>query len=76
MDECISMNRFSLNFDKDKKRIEENMHKYCEMVKRMHDNPNYIAELSNMMSLLTKPAYKTLPQDYQQSLYMSQHELG
>jgi len=76
MEACINMNGFSLNFDKYKNRIEENMRKYCEMVKIMHDNPNYIAELSNMMSLLTKRVYKRLPKDYQQSLYMSQHELG
>jgi hypothetical protein len=74
IEQCIDINGFSINFNKNV--VNENMKVYCEMVKKLHNNPRYIAELSRMISLLSTPKYENLPNLYKESLYMSLHELG
>lgn len=75
IEQCIDINGFSIDFDKHETKVQENMKTYCEMVKKVHDNPKYITELSRMMSLLSMPKYENLPKLYRESLYMSLHEL-
>lgn len=75
IEECISINGYSINFNKDKSRIYENMHRYCNLVNTLHNSPGYMSELQNMLSFINRSTYKVLPKQIQQSLRMSLYEL-
>ena len=76
MEECIRINGYSINFNKDDSSIEENMHNYCKLVDILHDKPEFIRELNNMSSFVaTNAAYRGAPSKIQHSLRMALYEL-
>lgn len=75
LEECIRINGYSINFNKDDSGMEENMHKYCNMIRILHDKPGFIREINNMTSFVTSSSYKNLPVQIQRSLRMALYEL-
>lgn len=75
IEECIHMNGYSIQFDKNANRINENMHKYCQLVNKLHKNPPFITELNNMSRFMSHAKYKHLANYVKQSLRMALYEM-
>jgi hypothetical protein len=75
IEECVRINGYSINFNKDKNRVIENMQDYCKLIEKVHDNAEFIIELTNMTTFVSRSAFKQLPKQIQQSLRMSAYEL-
>ncbi len=75
IDECVRINGYSINFNKDQTHVFENMHHYCKFIELIHDKAEFIIELTNMTTFVSRSAFKQLPKHIQQSLRMSAYEL-
>lgn len=75
IEECIRINGYSINFNKDKFRVNENMQQYCKLIEIMHDNTAFIIALTNMTTFVSRSVFKQLPKQIQHSLRMSAYEL-
>ena len=75
IEECVRINGYSINFNKDKNRVNENMQDYCKLIEIVHDNAAFIIELTNMTTFVSRSAFKQLPKQIQHTLRMSAYEL-
>jgi hypothetical protein len=75
IEECVRINGYSINFNKDKIRVNENMQAYCKLIEIVHDNAAFIIELTNMTTFVSRSAFKQLPKQIQHTLRMSAYEL-
>jgi hypothetical protein len=71
--ECISINGYTINFNKGDQ-YKENMFKYCNIVKKLYKDPEFITALQKLQTWSRKNSNK-IPTILTETLRMSLHEL-
>jgi hypothetical protein len=71
--ECIKLNGYSLDFNKKKNKYIQNMNTYCNVVKKMYKNENFIDSLNSICKISKKK--KMFSQNMIETLRMSVHEV-
>ena len=53
MDWCCDINdNYSINFNKSRENITKYITKYCELIRKYHDDQMYIANMNNLKNIL------------------------
>jgi predicted MPP superfamily phosphohydrolase len=70
---CISINGYTINFNKGD-HYKENMLEYCNIVKKLHNDPAFITALQKIQTWSITNS-KNIPKPLKETLRMSLHEL-
>ena len=65
--ECININGFTINFNKEPSKLKGNMQKYCNFVKKLHNDSTFIENMNRTID--------NVPDSIQTSLRMSVYEM-
>ena len=67
INECIDINGYTINFNKDTDKLDTNMNKYCDIVKKLYNNSTFIEDMNRTID--------NVPKSMQTTLRMSAYEL-
>jgi len=73
MKECIKLNGYSLDFNKKKNKHIQNMNTYCNIVKKMYKNENFIESLNSICKISKNK--RMFSKYIRETLRMSLHEV-
>ena len=65
--ECIGINGYTINFNKELSKINNNMNKYCDIVKKLHNDSTFIKNINHRID--------NVPESMQTTLRMSAYEM-
>ena len=67
INECIDINGYTINFNKDSDKLDTNMKKYCDIVKKLYNNSTFIEDMNRTID--------NVPKSMQTTLRMSAYEM-
>ena len=58
--ECININGFTINFNKEQSKINNNMKRYCNLVKKLHNDSTFMENMNKLIENVPDSIHNTL----------------
>ena len=58
--ECININGFTINFNKEQSKLNDNMQKYCNIVKKLHNDSTFMENMNKLVENVPDSMHNTL----------------
>ena len=58
--ECTNINGFTINFNKEQSKLNDNMKKYCNIVKKLHNDSTFIENMNKLVENVPDSMHNTL----------------